>query len=55
MVINDTAKDETESITLPPEYTRATDIHSGKDLPIVSQNMEVTVPFEDAVVVRLEK
>ena len=55
LVINDTPKDQTESMALPAEYVRATDIHTGKDLPIENQSLQVAVPYEDAVVVRLEK
>lgn len=55
VILNDTAKDETETLTLPPGYARATDLHMGKDLPILDGRLEVTVPFEDAVVVRLDK
>jgi hypothetical protein len=55
MVSNDTPKDESESIAIPAEYVRATDIHAGKDLPIENQRLQIAVPYEDAVVVRLEK
>jgi beta-galactosidase GanA len=54
VIINDTARDETESIEIPSQYVHATDIHSGKDLPIENQKIQVAVPYEDAVVVRLD-
>lgn len=54
LIINDTPGDETESIALPSEYVRATDIHSGKELQLENHRIQVTVPYEDAVVVRLD-
>ena len=54
LIINDTPGDETESIALPPEYVRATDIHSGKELQLENHRVQVTVPYEDAVVVGLD-
>jgi beta-galactosidase len=54
IVINDTPRDQTESIALPPGYVRATEIHSGKELSLENQHIQVTVPYEDAVIVRLD-
>ena len=55
LVINDTPKDETEGIALPPEFVCATDLHAGKDLPIENHRLQVTVPYEDAIVVKLDQ
>jgi len=54
IVVNDTAHDETESIALPARFHHATDIHSEKPQPIEKGSVRVTVPYEDAVVLRLE-
>jgi hypothetical protein len=54
VVINDTPRDETEGISHPAEYARANDIHSGKELRLENQRIQLTVPYEDAVVVQLD-
>jgi hypothetical protein len=39
---------------LPPRYKKATDLHSRVNRPIVSNALQLTVPYEDAVVLWLE-
>jgi beta-galactosidase GanA len=53
-VFNDTPSDQTGKITLPSEYNRAVNIHSGKQIPLEGGSVQVTVPYEDVVVLRLE-
>jgi hypothetical protein len=52
-VFNDTPKDQSDRILLPPEYRGATDIHSGKEVVFERHSMLVTVPYQDVVVLRL--
>jgi hypothetical protein len=54
VIFNDTPKDQTASIGLPPRYKKATDLHSRVNRPIVSNTVQLTVPYQDAVVLRLE-
>ncbi len=59
VVTNETAvKDfdgEYFSYRLPSRFRRATDIHTGKPLTVLNGTVQVTVPSEDVVVLRLEK
>jgi hypothetical protein len=53
-IFNDTAADETESIALPAHYRRAVDIHGQQEQRIENHTLQVTVPYEDVVVLLLE-
>ncbi len=54
VIINDTPSDQTEAVALPRRYARATNIHSGQELGMENQHLQVTVPYEDALVVQLD-
>ena len=54
VIFNDTPKDQAASIELPSRYKKATDLHSRVNRPIVSNAVQLTVPYQDAVVLRLE-
>jgi hypothetical protein len=54
VIFNDTPKDQAASIVLPPRYKKATDLHSGVNRPIVNNALQLTVPYQDAVVLRVE-
>jgi beta-galactosidase GanA len=54
VVFNDTAKDQAAAITLPHRYQKATDLHAGADRPIANHTLQLTVPYQDAVALRLE-
>jgi len=54
-IFNDTTEDVAESIALPPGFARATNIHSGKEQRLENQHVQGTVPYQDAVVLLLEK
>jgi hypothetical protein len=54
LVVNDTPKDQSESIVLPSQYHRATDIHMQKQQTLAGGAVRVSVPYEDAVVLLLE-
>jgi beta-galactosidase len=54
VAFNDTAADQTESIALPSQYHRATDIHSQSEQRLENSSVRVTVPYQDVVVLLLE-
>jgi hypothetical protein len=54
VVVNDTPQDQTETITLPTRYLRATNIHTQQPQPVDNGGVRVSVPYEDAVVLLLE-
>lgn len=54
MVFNDTTEDQTATITLPQKYVRATDIHEQRELTVEQHAVRVTVPYQSALVLRLE-
>jgi hypothetical protein len=54
VIFNDTPKDQAASIKLPPRYKKATDLHSRANRPMVSNALQLTVPYQDVVVLRLE-
>ena len=53
-VFNDHPVDEADRILLPPGFQRATDLYSGKEQPVQSNAIWVTVPFQDVKVFLLE-
>ena len=53
-VFNDGVTDQTATITVPARYTRATDLYSNQTQTIQANAVQVTVPFEDVSVLRLE-
>ncbi len=54
VVFNDTPRDQTSSIALPSRYKKATDLHNGVDRPILNHTLQLTVPYQDAVALRIE-
>jgi len=54
VVFNDTPKDQAAGITIPSRYRKATDLHASADRPIVNGVLQLTVPSQDAVALRLE-
>ena len=53
-VFNDTPQDQRAAIKLPQGFRRATDIHSGKEQHLREAVLELTVPYQDVVVLQLE-
>jgi len=53
VIFNDSTTAATETIALSPGYRHATDVHTGKEQRLENQGIEVTVPYEDAVVLLL--
>ena len=53
-VFNASGEDRTATLRLPARYHRATDIYSGTAKPVEQARLEVTVPLQDAIVVKLE-
>jgi hypothetical protein len=55
-VFNDTTEDHSETIKLPVRYSglrSAKDLHRGTDFPLEQSSLQVTVPYQDVVVVLL--
>ena len=52
-VFNDSAKDQTASLQLPGRYTKATDLHSRAERTVANHSVQVTVPYQDVVVLYL--
>jgi len=53
-IFNDTPRDQTANIKLPARFKKTTDLHSGGERPIVLGAVQVTVPYQDAMVLLLE-
>jgi hypothetical protein len=53
-VFNDTPADQAASVALPARYKKATDLHSHTARPIVNNAVQLTVPYQDVVVLLLE-
>jgi beta-galactosidase GanA len=53
-VFNDSPQDQTENLVLPPRYHRAADIHSQKIQTWENGALQVSVPYEDVLVLLLE-
>jgi beta-galactosidase len=53
MVFNDSAKDQTATLQLPRPYTRATDLHARTAQTIANNSIQLTVPYQDVVVLLL--
>jgi hypothetical protein len=54
VIFNDTPKDRPASIELPSRYEKATDLHSKVSRAIVHHALQLTVPYQDAIVLRIE-
>jgi len=54
VIFNDTPKNQPASIELPPRYKKAWDLHSEVSRPIVNNTLQLTVPYQDAMVLRVE-
>jgi hypothetical protein len=53
-VFNDTPQDQTSQVRIPARYQKATDLHRQVELPIAQGSLNITVPFEDVVVLLLQ-
>jgi hypothetical protein len=54
IVFNDTTEDQTARIKLPPHYRRAYDIHQSREVAVLQNAVQLTVPFESVSVLQLE-
>jgi hypothetical protein len=54
MVFNDTTEDQTVRLQLPREYRRAYDLHRSQEVAVAQNAVQLTVPFESVLVLRLE-
>ena len=52
-VFNDTPKEQSDRILLPAGFSKATDIHSGKEISLEQHSLQIAVPYQDVVVLRL--
>jgi hypothetical protein len=55
VVFNDTSEDQREHIKLPSRFRRATDIHRQAQHAVEQNAVQVTVPYQDVVVLKLEE
>ena len=53
-VFNDHVTDQTATLKLPSRYTKATDLFTGTNRPVVAGAVKLTVPYQDAQVLLLE-
>lgn len=53
VIFNDTSEDQNSRIKLPSKYRRAVNIHSGKQVAVEHESVQLTVPCNDAVVLEL--
>jgi beta-galactosidase len=53
VVFNDTTRDQLANLTLPARYTQATDLLSGAARPVVNHAVQLSVPYQDVVVLAL--
>jgi beta-galactosidase len=54
VVFNDHTSDQSASLKLAAPYLKATDLYSGVNRPVVNGAVQLTVPYQDAVVLLLE-
>jgi beta-galactosidase len=54
VVFNDTPQDQSASLKLPARYTKVTDLHSQATCVVMDHSVNLTVPYQDAVVLLLE-
>lgn len=54
VIFNDGPENQTDSVTLPSRYQRATDLHSEETQAVQAGKIRVTVPYEGVLVLRLE-
>jgi hypothetical protein len=55
IVVNDTTQEQTSRIVLPPNASRATDIHTEKALQVVANTIDLTVGDQSVAVLLLEQ
>ena len=53
VVFNDTTRDQPANLKLPARYTKATDLLSRAERPVVNNAVQLTVPYQDVVVLVL--
>ncbi len=54
VVFNDHAQDQVATLKLPARYQKATDLYSGANRIVVNNALQLTVPYQDVVVMLLE-
>jgi len=54
VVFNDNPQDQVATLKLPARHKRATDVYRRANHPVVNNAVQITVPYEDAVVLLLE-
>jgi beta-galactosidase len=54
LVFNDGISDQTSSVTVPHRYTSATNLYTNQKQMVNENSVQVTVPFQDVSVIRLE-
>ena len=54
VVFNDHSSDQTATLKLPARYQKATDLYGGIERPLVHGSVNLTVPYQDAMVLLLE-
>jgi beta-galactosidase len=53
VVFNDSPQDQAATLKLPARYSKATDLLKGVDRPMVNNTVQLTVPYQDVVVLGL--
>jgi hypothetical protein len=54
VIFNDSPKDQAAGIVLPPRYRKPPDLHKEVNRAIVNHALRLTVPYQDAMALRLE-
>jgi hypothetical protein len=54
VVVNDNPQDQVATLKLPARHKRATDVYRRANHPVVNNAVQLTVPYQDAVVLLLE-
>jgi hypothetical protein len=54
VVFNDNLQDQTTMLKLPARYKKATDLYSRANRAVLHNAVQLTVPYQDAVVLLLE-
>ena len=53
VVFNDTTQDQTATLKLPARSRKATDLFNDGDRPVVNNAVQLTVPYQDVMVLAL--
>jgi beta-galactosidase len=54
VVFNDSAQDQTANVKLPPRFKKATDLHKKTPHPLANSSLNLSVPYQDVVVLLLD-